>query len=46
MSSTRWAMDASRPPAHVFLLKAANPVADGGFHFRLGFHGDLKCEVF
>ena len=29
-------------PPHVFLLEAADPFADGGFNFPLGFHGDLE----
>jgi hypothetical protein len=30
------------PPAHVFLLKAADPFADGSFDFPLCSHGNLE----
>ena len=30
------------PAAHVFLLEAADPFADGGFDFSLRFHGDRR----
>src|SRR5205814_1594757 len=30
------------PPAHVFLLEASHPVADGGLNFALGFHADIE----
>jgi hypothetical protein len=35
-------VDVLGPAAHVFLFKATDPFADGGFDFPLGFHGDLK----
>jgi hypothetical protein len=33
-------------PAHVFLLEATDPLADGGFDFPLRFHGALACLPF
>ena len=35
-------VDVLGSPAHVFLLEAADPFADGGFDFSLRFHSDLE----
>src|SRR5207244_8005358 len=34
--------DVLGPPAHVFLLEARHPVADGGLDFALGFHAAIE----
>jgi hypothetical protein len=38
-------MDVLGPPAHIVLFEAADPFADCGFDFSLGFHNNLRRDA-